>query len=128
MPLWKTLSKEKRQVIQPKTWTWVNYDGKVELPLPSRGWSIMESMIRVHYPETGCPTTVKIRLARWPGTKEEDLTGHTDFDPLPGNERHIHWQHFLLNRPNLTIAMKIWHDGSEPIVLSGRQFKTTRFK
>lgn len=128
MPLWKTFSGKDKQIIRPKTWTIVTFDGKGELPLPSQGWSIMESMIRVFYPKEGCPTTVKVRLARWPDTKKEDLTGHSDYDPLPGDERHIHWQHFLLNRPDLTVAIKIWHNGTQPIVLDGRQFKTTRFK
>jgi hypothetical protein len=128
MPLWKTFSGKDKQTIKSKTWTTVTFDNKKELQLQSKGWSIMESMIRVHYPAEGCPTTVKLRLARWPDTNKEDLTGHTDFDPLPGDERHIHWQHFLLNRPDLTVAIKIWHNGTQPIVLDGRQFKTTRFK
>ena len=128
MPLWKTNSGQDKQTIRPKTWTIVTFDKTKEMPLPAEGWSIMESMIRVFYPKVGCPTTVKIRLARWPDTPQEDLTGHSDYDPLPGDERHIHWQHFILNRPNLTVAIKIWHNGSRPIVLDGRQFKTTRFK
>jgi hypothetical protein len=128
MPLWKTFSGKDKQVIRPKTWTMVNFDGTTEMTLPTQGWSIMESILRIEYPSVGCPTNVRYRLARWPNTPQEDKTGHTDFVPLPGDSRHHHWQHFLLNRPSLVIGMKIWHNGSRPIVIDGRQFKTTRFK
>ncbi len=98
------------------------------MPLPEKGWSIMESIIRVEYPKTGCPTTLRMRMSRWPNTNREDETGHNDFNPIPGQTRHHHWQHFLLNRPELVVGIKVWHNGSQPIILDGRQFKTTRFK
>ena len=128
MPLWKTLSNTNKQVIKPKTWTTISFNDVTEFKLPRFGWSIMTSIIRVFYPSTGCPTTVKIRLVRYPNTNKEDLTGHSDYDPLPNNERHIHWQHFILNRKDLTVSLRIWHNGKNPIILDGRQFKTTRFK
>jgi hypothetical protein len=128
MPLYKTFSGKDKQVIRPKTWTIVRFDNTTRIPLPSKGWSIMESILRIEYPKSGCPTNVRYRLARWPNTPQEDRTGHTDFVPLPGKTRHHHWQHFLLNRDNLVVAMKIWHNGTSSITLDGRQFKTTRFK
>jgi hypothetical protein len=128
VPLWKTNSGADKQVIRPKTWTLVKFDKVTKMPLPDQGWSIMESILRVEYPRTGCPKTLRYRLSRWPDTPQEDETGHSDYDPIPGYTRHHHWQHFLLNRPNLIVGMKVWHDGSSNITLDGRQFKTTRFK
>jgi hypothetical protein len=128
MPLWKTFSGKDKQTILPKRWTFIKFDNVTSMPLPEKGWSIMESIIRVEYPKTGCPTTLRMRMSRWPNTNREDETGHNDFNPIPGQTRHHHWQHFLLNRPELVVGLKVWHNGSQPIILDGRQFKTTRFK
>jgi hypothetical protein len=128
MPLWKTDSGADKQTIPPKQWTFVRFRDTQTMPLPAKGWSIMESILRVEYPTLGCPKTLRCRLVRWPGTDREDETGHTDFDPIPGYTRHHHWQHFVLNRPDMTVGLRVWHDGSKPVVIDGRQFKTTRFK
>jgi len=128
MPLWKTNSGSDKQIIRPKAWTLIKFADVNQMPLPSVGWSIMGAILRIQYPKSGCPTTVRVRLARWPNTPQEDETGHNDYNPLAGQTRHHHWEHFILNRPNLVVGLKIWHDGNAPIILDGRQFKTTRFK
>lgn len=126
MPLWKTDSGTDFQTIPPQRWTFVRFDGNEVFDLPAEGWSIMEVILRVDYPRLGCPKTLRGRLVRWPGTDQEDETGHNDVNPIPGYNRHHHWEHFLINRPQLTIGFRVWHDGRRPIVLDGRQFKTTR--
>jgi hypothetical protein len=126
MPLYKTFSGKDKQIIQPRAWTFVKFDNDRFLPFPAQGWSIMEVILRVEYPATGCPTTLRGRFVRWPGTPNADETGHDDKNPIPNLVRHHHWEHFLLNRPNLTMGFRIWHNGTRPIVLDGRQFKHTR--
>jgi hypothetical protein len=128
VPLWKTPSGVDKQIILPRRWVFVKFDKVQEMPLPELGWSIMEAMLRVEYPRTGCPTTLRIRMSRWPNSSREDETGHDEKNPIPGMTRHHHWQHFILNRPDLTVGIKVWHNGTQPITLDGRQFKTTRFK
>jgi len=81
-------------------------------------------ILRVEYPSSGCPTTLRGRYVRWPNTDKEDETGHNDVNPIAGMVRHHKWDHFLLNQPGLTMGFKVWHNGSRPIVLDGRQFKT----
>ena len=127
MPLWKTDSGTDKQTIQPRTWTYVKFENDRFFPLPAEGWSIMETILRVEYPSSGCPRTLRGRFVRYPGTKQEDETGHNDVNPIAGMTRHHHWEHFILNRPDLTIGFRVWHDGNRPIVLDGRQFKTTDF-
>jgi len=127
MPLYKTFSGKDKQTIQPRAWTFVKFDNDRFLPFPAQGWSIMEVILRVEYPATGCPTTLRGRFVRWPGTPNADETGHDDKNPIPNLVRHHHWEHFLLNRPNLTMGFGVWHNGTRPIVLDGRQFKHTQF-
>jgi len=128
MPLWKTFSGKDKQTIRPKVWTLVKFDNDRIFPFPqNRGNSIVEVMLRVEYPRTGCPRTLRGRFVRWPNTPQADETGHDDKNPIAGMVRHHHWQHFLLNRPDMTVGFHVWHDGASPIVLDGRQFKYQRF-
>lgn len=124
MPLWKTPSGVDKMKVMPNTWTWVKFENDRFFPFPSDGWSIMEVILRVEYPSTGCPKTLRGRFVRFPGTPKEDETGHNDMNPIPGYTRHHHWEHFLMNQANLTMGFRVWHDGKNPIVLDGRQFKT----
>lgn len=126
MPLYKTFSGADKLTIQPKTWTYIKFENDRFFPFPEGGWSIMETILRVEYPRLGCPTTLRGRFVRWPGTDKEDETGHDDKTPLSGQTRHHHWEHFVLNRPSMTVGFRIWHDGRRPIVIDGRQFKHTR--
>ncbi len=127
MPLYKTMSGRDKQIIVPRRWTLVRFRDETVIPLSPDGWNIYGAMIRIEYPAKGCPSVVRGRLARWPGTAREDLTGFDDKPAFPGAVRHSYWSHFLLGRPDLEIGFQLWHDGKNPIVLDGRQFKWTRF-
>lgn len=127
MPLYKVESGKDRQVIQPRTWTMVNFLGQTEFALEGKEWTLIGVLLRVDYPSRGTPRTLKGRFARWPDSSREDLTGFDDKDPIPGQTRHHYWSHFVLNQPDLTMGFKLWHDGKSPIVLDGRQFKYTSF-
>ena len=124
MPLWKTDSGKDKQTIQPKRWTLVRFDGETVFPVPDKGRTTYSVILRVEYPISGCATTLRGRYVRWPNTNREDETGHNDVNPVPGLVRHHKWDHFLLNRPDMNIGFKVWHNGVRSIVLDGRQFKT----
>ena len=126
MPLYKVPSGTDKQKILPRQWTLVSFEDKRVIPLAAEGWSIYGVMLRVEYPKQGSPTTLRGRLGRWPGTPKEDLTGFDDKNPLAGQTRHHYWSHFLKNEPDLEVGFMLWHDGTSPIVLDGRQFKWTR--
>jgi hypothetical protein len=128
MPLFKTNSGTDKQTIPPKQWTLVRFADRSVINLPNQGWSIMGVLLRVEYPRTGCPTTLRGRFMRWPDTPREDSTGFDDKNPIANSTRHHYWSHFILNQPDLTLGFKLWHDGSTPVVLDGRQFKWTRLK
>lgn len=122
--LLKTPSGEDRQIIKPATWTLVRFAGEVLMPLQPDGWTLTEVTLRVEYPSyPACPRTLRGRFVRRPLTPRADETGHDDKNPVPGLTRHHHWQHFLKNSTGLTLGFKVWHDGSAPIVLDGRQLK-----
>jgi len=128
VPLFKTMSGTDKQVIQPRIWTSVRFAGRTNINLTKDGWSIYGVMLRVEYPEDGCPSTLKGRLVRFPDSNREDWTGFDDKSPLPGQTRHHSWHHFLIGQPGLNVAFRVWHDGKQPVVLDGRQFKWTRLK
>ena len=128
MPLYKTFSGDDKQVIPTREWTYVTFRGVTEIPLSQHGWNIYGVLLRVEWPADGCPTVLRGRIARWPGSEDEDTTGFDDKPPFPGQVRHAYWTHFLKGRKGLTAGFKVWHDGSVPIVLDGRQFKWTRLK
>ena len=125
MPLFKTESGTDKMRITPKTWTWVKFADDRFFPFDNENWSIMEVILRVEYPTTGCPKTLRGRFVRFPGTAREDETGHNDVNPIPGYTRHHHWEHFLVGQRDLVMAFRVWHDGDKPIILDGRQFKYT---
>lgn len=128
MPLFKTDSGKDKQIIQPRRWTFVKFADRTDIVLPNQGWSIMGVLLRVEYPSVGCPTTLRGRFSRWPNTPREDTTGFDDKDPIAASTRHHYWSHFILNRQDLVLGFKVFHDGRSPIVLDGRQFKWTRLK
>ena len=127
MPLYKVSSGTDKQVIAPRVWTSVRFDGETVFDLASNGWSLMGVLLRVEYPRgrRRCPKTLKGRFVRWPDTPQADWTGFDDKDPQPGRKRHHYWSHFILNKDDLNVGFKVWHDGKVPIVLDGRQFKWT---
>lgn len=127
MPLRKTMSGASKQRIRPKTWTLVSFAGDTVMGFAPEGWTLVGVLLRVEYPRQGCPSTLRGRFMRWPDTKREDATGFDDKDPLPGMTRHHYWSHFVKNQAGLEVGFKVWHNGTSPIVLDGRQFKWTRF-
>ena len=126
MPLYKTASGADKQTIPPRRWTLVRFRGVDTIPLSAKGWNMYGAMLRIEFPADGCGTVVRGRLARWPGTSREDLTGFDDKPTFPGAVRHSYWSHFLKGQEGLAVGFMVWHDGKKPIVLDGRQFKWTR--
>jgi hypothetical protein len=126
--LFKTDSGSNKQVIQPNTWTWVNYGVPAVDSFTNKvkGTYLWNTILRVEYPKTGCPTTLRGRFVRYPGTDKEDETGMDDKNPVAGLTRHHHWDHFLANDSKMPIGFKVWHDGASPITLDGRQIKSTK--
>lgn len=124
MPLWKTPSGTDKLKIQPNTWTYVKFASLRNFPMPADGWSLVEATLRVEYPKTGCPKTLRGHFIR---VADLDDTGNNDVNPIAGMVRHHHWQHFLLNTPGLVLGFRVWHNGTAPITIDGRQFKTIAF-
>lgn len=127
MPLYKVSSGTEKQVVAPKVWTLVKFPHEGVFDFDADGWSLMGVLLRVEYPrgKFRCPKTLRGRFVRWPNTDHEDWTGFDDKDPQPGKKRHHYWSHFVLNKPDLSMGFKVWHNGRVPIVLDGRQFKWT---
>lgn len=126
MPLYKTFSGKDKQIIKPRKWTYVTFRDEWKIPMSETGWNIYGVLLRVEWPASGGPTVLRGRLARYPKTKREDITGFDDKHPFPGKSRHAYWNHFIKGKPGLVVGFKVWHDGDVPLVLDGRQFKWTR--
>ena len=123
--LHKTDSGTDKQSIKPKTWTYVRFAGatsfKVKIVAPWL-WNVI---LRIEYPATGSPNVVRGRFVRYPGTSKTDETGHDDKNVAgwSGKIYHSHWSHFFRGSSAMPIGFWIWHDGTKPIVLDGRQIK-----
>lgn len=122
----KTESGRDKQTIKPRTWTYVRFGDKKQTSFRETGSGklFFNVILRVEYPEVGCPTTLRGRFVRWPRTAKADQTGHNDVNPIAGLTRHHHWDHFLENQTNMSVGFWVWHDGKSPIVLDGRQIKS----
>jgi hypothetical protein len=123
--LHKTDSGVDKQSINPKTWTYVRFDGKTSFKVSKVAiWNWLV-ILRIQYPTTGAPNVVRGRFARYPGTSKVDETGHDDKNVAgwSGKIYHSHWNHFFKTFPSMPIGFWIWHDGTKPIVLDGRQIK-----
>lgn len=127
MPLWKTFSGVDKQVIKPRSWTFVSFGETKQTEFIHRrsGTWLINIILRIQYPQTGCPNTLRGRLVRFPNTNQEDETGHNDVNPIPGLTRHHHWDHFLILNSSIPLGFRVWHNGTNDVVLDGRQFKTT---
>jgi hypothetical protein len=122
----KTDSGSNKQVIQPKQWTLISFGKNKQTSFISHGAGklLFNVILRVEYPEIGCPRTLRGRFVRWPNTTKSDETGHNDVNPIAGLTRHHHWSHFLENRSKMPVGFIVWHDGENPVVLDGRQIKS----
>lgn len=122
--LFKDESGKAKQVIKPKTWTYVKFQGKDTFRVPSAGewdWTVI---LRVEFPE-GAGNVLRGRFVRFPKTKNIDETGHDDKNTSTwgGQTYHLHWNHAIDADPKMPIGFWVWHNGLKPIVLDGRQIK-----
>jgi hypothetical protein len=123
--LHKTDSGIDKQSIKPKTWTYVRFAGATSFKINQvASWHWM-TILRIEFPGTGSPNVVRGRFARFPGTDKIDETGFDDKNVAgwSGKTYHSHWSHVFRCAPSMPIGFWIWHDGTKPIVLDGRQIK-----
>lgn len=123
--LHKTESGTDKQIVKPKTWTYVRFDGVTSFRCPTSGIYDWAVILRIEYPPTGAPNVVRGRFARYPGTNKLDETGHDDKNTTGwgGETYHSHWSHYMDMTPTMPIGFWIWHNGVRPITLDGRQIK-----
>ncbi len=121
----KTESGKDKQTIEPNKWTLVRFGEEKQTSFMTAGAGklIFNVILRVEYPKEGCPTTLRGRFVRWPETSKADETGHNDVNPVAGLTRHHHWDHFLDNQAKMPVGFIVWHDGTAPVVIDGRQIK-----
>lgn len=122
----KTESGIDKQTVQPNKWTLVRFGERKKTSFTEIGSGklFFNVILRVEYPELGCPSTLRGRFVRWPNTAKADETGHNDVNPIAGLTRHHHWDHFLENQPKMPVGFIVWHDGKKPVVIDGRQIKS----
>lgn len=122
----KTESGKDKQVIEPNKWILVRFGDKKQTTFTESGSGklFFNLILRIEYPQFGCPTTFRGRFVRWPETPKADETGHNDVNPIAGLTRHHHWDHFLENQTNMPVGFIVWHDGKSPVTLDGRQIKS----
>lgn len=121
----KTDSGIDKQSIKPKTWTYVRFNGKTSFKVNQVASWHWITVLRIEFPATGSPNVVRGRFARFPETTKIDETGHDDKNVAgwSGKIYHSHWSHVFRCSPSIPIGFWIWHDGTIPIVLDGRQIK-----
>ena len=125
--LHKTDSGTDKQVIEPKTWTYVRFDKKTSVRVPAAGVYFWNVILRVEYPATGAPNVVRGRFVRYPNTTKADETGHDDKNVygFNGQTLHSHWGHYFTVAKTMPVGFWIWHNGTKAITLDGRQIKAT---
>ncbi len=123
--LHKTDSGIDKQSIKPKTWTYVRFAGATSFKVNQVASWHWITILRIEFPATGSPNVVRGRFARFPGTAKIDETGFDDKNVAGWASKtyHSHWSHVFRCAPSIPIGFWIWHDGTKPIVLDGRQIK-----
>jgi hypothetical protein len=126
--LWKVESGKSKQVIKPKTWTWVKFPKATKFNVSSKGQWQWIVVLRVEYPDGFAGKVLRGRFARYPGTSKLDETGHDDKNvrSWDGLTLHSHWSHTIDCDPSMPVGFWVWHDGHKPITLDGRQIKAKR--
>lgn len=112
--------------IKPKTWTFVEFNGKTKFSADVEGQNLWTCVIRVIFPKTNLPSTIRTRFVRFPGTSKHDETGHNSHVVSPswaGQAEHLHFSHEFKSGPKMPVGVWMWHNGASPIVLDGRQVK-----
>ncbi len=126
----KTESGADKIIVLPKTWTFIYFGTakKSEFTLPVKGVYEWNVILRVEYPKGATGTVLRGRLERYPNKPKADETGHDDKNTSgwAGQTYHSHWSHFLTCDKTMPIGFKIWHNGTKPIVIDGRQIKATK--
>lgn len=87
---------------------------------------MMETTIQIELPASGLPNVVRVRFCRYPNTEKADYTGHFSYPVHPGMAGKTVWitlAHSILFNRAMNVAVYVDHDGANPIVLDGRQFK-----
>lgn len=125
--LHKTDSGVDKQVIQPNKWTYVSFDKKLAVRVPVAGVYHWAVILRIAYPGVGAPNIVRGRFVRYPNTTKADETGHDDKNTYgwTGQTLHSHWSHYFTVQKTMPVGFYLWHNGSSPITLDGRQIKAT---
>ena len=123
----KTESGTDKQVIKPKTWTFVRFDKKTSFKVAVAGVYHWAVIMRVEYPTTGSPNVLRGRFVRYPATTKADETGHDDKNTygFNGQNLHSHWSHYFTVSKTMPVGFWVWHNGSKAITLDGRQIKAT---
>lgn len=117
-----------KQKIKPNTWTYVKFPTKSSFTTGEDGLFNWTVILRVEYPAGGTGDVLRGRFARYPGTPQIDETGHDDKNTSGwgGSVYHSHWNHEIEMDPKMPIGFWVWHNGTKPIVLDGRQIKAKR--
>jgi hypothetical protein len=122
----KVASGADKMAVKPKTWTFVEFGNKTKFYADKDAQNLWTCVLRVIFPNSSSPTTVRTRFVRYPGTSKHDETGHVSH-PIPsswaGRAEHIHFSHEFKSDPKMAVGVWVWHDGGSSIVLDGRQVK-----
>ncbi len=123
--LHKTDSGADKQLIKPKEWTYVRFDKAIKFSVPADGIYTWAVILRVEFPSVGCPNILRGRFVRYPGTPKADETGHDDKNTYGWTSQtlHNHWMHYFTVTKSMPVGFWVWHNGSKPIILDGRQIK-----
>lgn len=126
--LYKVDSGTSKQKIAPRTWTYVKFPTKTSFTVPDKGNYNWEVVLRVEYPKAGTGDILRGRFARYPGTSKIDETGHDDKNTYhwDGGVYHSKWDHTFVSDSTMPVGFWVWHNGSKPIILDGRQIKASK--
>jgi hypothetical protein len=125
----KVVSNKDKQSIPSNKVTAVRINGKTSWKgsLRSRR-NLWETTIQVELPASGLPNIIRFRFCRYPGTVKKDYTGHFSYPVHPGMAGREVWitlAHSFISGGTMPVGIYLDHDGSEPIVLDGRQIKAS---
>ena len=123
----KVASNVDKQSIPGNKVTIVRINGKTSWKAGRRRTRYLwETTIQVELPATGLPNIIRFRFCRNPETTNRDYTGHFSYPVHPGMAGREVWvtlAHSFISGGAMPVGIYLDHDGSEPIVLDGRQIK-----
>ncbi len=125
----KVVSDKDKQSIPSNKVTAVRINGKTSWKAGRRRTRYLwETTIQVELPASGLPNIIRFRFCRYPGTVNKDYTGHFSYPVHPGMAGREVWvtlAHSFISGGTMPVGIYLDHDGSEPIVLDGRQIKAS---